>query len=146
MVPSGRFKNWTGLLFTPEGGGTPIPILGVTDCQYDPRVQLMSGAGDSDIGPSSKNVSQSDPQFTVELEHLSVLMSLSPGMRGAFQAIHNDADNEEGTGAMMYVMAHAILGNTPRGGRFRAYGTSRITVESWWPDGRTNPVSITQVA
>lgn len=144
-TPSGRFKNWSSVIFTPDGG-VAIPILGVTDVQIDPRAQLISGAGDADIGPSSKNLTQQDPQITIEFEHLAALTSLTPGMRGMFSAIHNDADNEEGTGAMEYAVANAIIGNTPRGGRFRQYGTSRITIETWMPDGRTYPISISIAA
>jgi hypothetical protein len=140
-TPSGRFKNWTGVIFTPETG-SPVTLFGVTDVQIDPRAQLISGAGDADIGPSSKSLAQSDPQITIEFEHLASLISLTPGMRGAFAAIHNDADNEEGTGAMKYTAAYAMIGNTPRGGRFRQYGTSRLTIETWMPDGRTYPISV----
>jgi hypothetical protein len=142
MPPSGRFLNWDNVSFTPDNSTVPIPIQGVTDVQYDPRVRFVEGAGDTDIGPSSKNVSETNPQFTVEFEHLSALMSLTEGMIGTFTATHLDADNGIGTGAMVYTAHPAVVGNLPRGGRFRAYGTSRMTIETKTPDGRTSPVSV----
>lgn len=144
-TPSGRYKNWSGVVFTPTAG-SPIPLLGVTDLQIDPRGQVVAGAGDADLGPSAKHLISEDPQVTVEFEHLEALRAVSPGMRGTLTAIHNDADNEEGTGAMEYTISNCIIVNTPRGGRFRAYGTSRITIETWRPDGRTHPISITIAA
>jgi hypothetical protein len=141
-TPSRMFKNWTGVVFTPEGG-VPIPITGVTNVDVAMRVQTISGSGDADYGPTSKHTVSDDPMFTVELQHLDVLRLLTPGLHGTFTAIHNNADNDEGSGAMEYNAAYAMIGDTPRGGRHRAYGTGRIQIETWRPDGRTSPISIT---
>lgn len=142
MPPNGRFINWTDVSFLVTGSTIPIIIMGVTDIQIDPRGQVIAGAGDADLGPSSKHMTQEDLQVTIETEYLAILRQLTPGTRGVLSATHNDADNGEGTGAMIYTIGPCIVVNTPRGGRFRAYGTSRITFETYRPDGRTNPMAI----
>jgi uncharacterized protein with LGFP repeats len=144
-TPSGRFRNWSNVVFTTEAN-VDIPILGITDLQIDPRAQTIAGAGDADLGPSTKNLSQEDPQVTITTERLAILRTLIPGLKGSLTMTHNDADNEEGTGAMVYTVANCMIANTPRGGAFRQYGTGRIIVETYRPDGRTNPIAITVAA
>jgi hypothetical protein len=142
MPPSGRMMNWSDVVFTPDAG-LPMTITGVTNGDYDPRARSITGSGDGDVGPSSINKTEEDPQFTVETEHLSLLQAIVPGSRGMLTARHNDANNGQGAGSMLYTFANVFVDNTPRGGRHKAYGTGRIIFRTWWPDGVTHPVSVT---
>lgn len=145
MPPGGRFLNWSNIVFTPDNNGVPgapISVLGVTNADFDPQAKVISGAGDGDLGPTSINLTDEDPRFTVEFERLSIMRTITPGMRGSLTATHNDNDNGAGTGAMQYVFSNVFVENTPRGGRFRTYGTGRIIFRTWRPDGVTNPVAV----
>lgn len=143
-TPNGRYLNMSGVSFTPDGvGGVAVPILGVTTWDFDERGKTISGSGDADIGPSSKHLTESDPQVTIEFEHLAAARALSPGTHGTLRGTQQDADNGEGTGAMEYVLSNCIIANRTIGQRHRQYGTSRLTVETSRPDGITHPLAIT---
>lgn len=141
-LPNGRFLNWSDLWFQVYGTSVKIPILGVRDVQHDPRAQDIAGQGDASPGPEMRHMTQTDPQFTIELERLAVLATLTPGTKGTFHAIQRDADNGTGPGSMEYTVDPAMIGNTPRGGRYNQYGSGRMTIMTWRPDGETDPVSI----
>jgi hypothetical protein len=145
MAASGRQLNWTNVAFTPEGG-TAIPLLGVTSVTIDHQGKSIAGAGDGDTGPSSRNLTDEDPLITIELERIMTLSGLALGTRGTFTATHMDADNGAGAGALIYAVAHCMVRNVSKVGRFRTYGTGTLVIETWSPDGRTSPVSTTIAA
>lgn len=140
-TPGGRFMNWINLTFTPTGG-TAITILGVTNVAYDPQAKVITGAGDGDMGPTSINLTETDPKFTIDLEHLAIMRTLTPGLRGSFSGTFMDAENGVSSGAMIFTVANAIVENFTIGGKFRAYGSGSLHIRTWSPDGITPPVSI----
>jgi hypothetical protein len=140
-MPAPRCLNVKGTQFEPAGAGAVIPILGVTGFNYTTNGTIIQGAGDGDIGPSSVNMVGMDPRLTFDIEDLEVLTLIGPGSRGTLSFTHMSEDGD-GPGSMDYVVSNAVVEDTPRSGRFRAYGTGQIQFRTFWPDGFTNPVSV----
>jgi hypothetical protein len=140
-MPANRLLNISGAQFQPDASGTPIPLTGVTGFDFTTNGTIIQGAGDGDLGPSSVNLVAQDPRFTADIEGLAVLTMIWPGLRGTLTFTHM-SEKGDGPGSMDYVIANCMVEDTPRSGRFRAYGTGRIQFRTFWPDGQTNPVSI----
>lgn len=140
-MPAPRCLNVKGVQFTPLNSGAAIPLMGVTGFDFQTNGTVIQGAGDGDLGPSSMNLVSQDPRFTCDIEGLEVLAIIWPGMRGTVRFTHMSEDGD-GPGSMDYIVANAMIEDTPRSGRHRAYGTGRIQFRTYWPDGLTNPISV----
>lgn len=140
-MPAPRCLNVKGAQFEPDGAGAVVPITGVTGFNYTTNGTIIQGAGDGDIGPSSVNMVGMDPRLTFDIENLEVLTLIGPGARGTLSFTHMSEDGD-GPGSMDYIVANAMIEDTPRSGRHRAYGTGRIQFRTYWPDGLTNPISV----
>jgi hypothetical protein len=141
-----RFVNTTNHAFTVAGQtGAPVatPVTEVTNVVYDPRPQLIAGSGDGDAGPSSKSKVAEDPHVTITMEDIAVLSTLVPGTLGTYTWEYiQDGQLAGAAGNLIYTLANCIIGPTPRTARHRAYSEGTLTIETYWPDGQTHPLSI----
>lgn len=141
-----RFVNTANHVFTIAGQtGTPVPtpVNEVTNVAYDPRPTLLAGSGDGDAGPSSKSKVFEDPHVVVTTEDISALSTLVPGTLGTYTwEVIRENQLAGATGNLVYTLANCIIGATPRTSRHRQYSEGTLTVETYWPDGQTHPLSI----
>lgn len=140
VLPNGRYLDLEACTFTPFDTNIEVAITGVQSCDVDPQGQSIAGMGDADAGPSSRHQTQTDPQATLEMQHLAILTTLPPGTKGIFTVTFRDADNGIGPGALTQTLNPAMIENTTRSSRNKQYGTGRITIRTWRPDGKTNPL------
>lgn len=143
MSATKRFMNWTGVTFTPANG-SPIAITGVSSIQIDTGGSLLKFSGDGDRYNTTVVNDFNEPQVTVQAADLAAIQSCPVGTVGIFTAIHNDAKNGTGSGAITYILNNAVVAKNPFGGSHRQYGSGTLSLTSFSADGVTNPLSSTQ--
>lgn len=148
-IATKRHMNWTGVKFTPSGGGTAIPLTGVQTVSIDPQGTNEKFQGDGDRLPSLVVNSFSEPMATVEFGDASALVNVPVGTEGTFEATLNDALNHtvgNMTGSITYTLTHAVIRSKPTTGTHRQYARTTCTVECYAPDGQTNPLTVSVAA
>jgi len=140
MPASKRFMNWTGVSFTPANGSTTT-ITGVTSVLIDAGGSLVKFSGDGDRYTTTIVNDFNDPTVTVQSADLAAVRANPVGTLGTFTAIHNDAKNGTGTGAIIYTLSNAIIANNPIRGSHRQFGQGTLTLSAFSADGVTNPLS-----
>jgi hypothetical protein len=134
--------NWTGVTFTPQGGSS-IALTGVTSVQIDLGGSLQKFAGDGDRFHTTVVNDFHDPTVTIQCADLAAIRMLPVGTVGTFTATHNDARNGQGSGAITYTLANAVVASNPIQGSHRHFGQGTLTLTAFSADGVTSPLSTT---
>jgi hypothetical protein len=140
MPATKRFMNWTGVSFTPTGG-TATTITGVSSVAIDTGGSLLRFSGDGDRYSTTVVNDYNEPVVTVHAADLAGIRANPVGTVGTFTAIHNDAKNGTGTGAITYTLTNAIIATNPVQGSHRQFGQGTLTITAYSSDGITNPLS-----
>jgi hypothetical protein len=133
--------NFSACTFTPVSA-TAINLDGITQIQLDPGGSVAKFGGDVDHGPSTVVNDYVDYTVTITMADISLLNTLTPGLRGVLTWTHQDAKGAVG-GSIIYTLADAMIVNNPSGGQFRQYGMGTVQVTAEWAGGSTNPLSVT---
>jgi hypothetical protein len=140
MSATKRFMNWTGVTFTPLNGSATT-ITGVTSVTIDSGGSLAKFSGDGDRYVTTMVNDFNEPTVTIHSADLSALRANPVGTVGTFTAIHNDAKNGVGTGAVTYTLANAVVAACQLQGAHRQFGQGSLTLGAFSGDGVTNPIS-----
>jgi hypothetical protein len=139
---TGRHLNWSGMAFTPTGGSS-TPMTSIVDCQIDDQGRIIGTSGDANNRPIIKTPVFSDPMVTLTYEDQRLAVTFPFGTKGSWTGTHNDGANVATTGAVVYVLSNAVIGNHTRGGAHQQFGRGTVRIESYSADGTTNPLSST---
>ena len=140
MPATKRFLNWTGVTFTPLGG-SPIPITGVTSVTIDSGGSLLKFAGDGDRYNTVVVNDFNEPTITVQAADLAAIRANPVGTVGTFTAVHDDARNGTGSGAITYTLSNAVIASNTVKGAHRQFGQGTLTLSAFSGDGITNPLA-----
>lgn len=143
-TPSKRHMNWTTVTYI-TSTPTTFTSTGVQSIEIEPGGQVITSSGDADKYPTTIVLNFSEPQITVKLLDLNLLHSLTPGLRGTFSAVHNDAKNgvTASSGGYTLALANAIIVNNPSSGAHKEFGSGDFVMKAESTDGSTNPLSYT---
>jgi len=144
VTPTNLFLNWTQVAFTPTGGSA-LSINLVESIDFDPGGQLLPHSSDAARYPVAMVNHMNNPKATVHTANVAKINTLSPGSRGTFQAVLNDALNGDvvGSGAIKYVLNNAVVQNNPSHAQHQQYGKGSVTYLAYSSDGVTSPLSAT---
>lgn len=143
MPATKRFMNWTGTKLTVSPSSVIVNITGVTNVQIAGGGSLKKFSGDGDRYNTTVVCDEEDPVITVTTADETAVRTLTPGTRGTFYTVHNDAKNgnSAGGGAIAHTMSNAIVGDYGVGGAHKAYGSNTIVIHGESADGLTNPLA-----
>jgi hypothetical protein len=145
MPTPSLWLNTSGVAWTPTGSGTPTALNRITQAGLDWNQETINNRADLDIYDSSAHVVGFKPTVTFQGMNVHLYLNLTPGI-GAITWKVGNADNQTGTGSVIWTMTPAMnqLGNYTGG--HGAYATGGISFVGLAPDGLTNPASFSVVS
>jgi hypothetical protein len=134
--------NWTGVSFTPTGGGA-TSITRVTAGMFGQGGRLVKFKGDTDLYPTIIAAPTVEPHASFTTADVGTMMGFAPGTGGSLAATLSDAKAAAG-GAVVFALSNAVFENAAATGHHAEFATVTGTWQAYSSDGVTNPLSFTR--
>jgi hypothetical protein len=135
------FINTTLVKWTPMGG-TLVALNRITQAGLSWGYEVINNRADLDIYDSSAHIVGAKPTVTLAGVNVGLYLNLVMGI-GAIAWQIGNADDQAGTGSLIYTMTPSMNPLGDYSGPHGAYATGNLTFTGVAIDGLTNPVSYT---
>ena len=133
------FINTSLVKWTPSGG-TLVALNRITQAGFSWGIEVINNRSDLDIYDSSAHAVGAKPTVTFSGMNVGVYLQLVTGI-GAITWQIGNADDQAGTGSLIYTMNPCMNPLGDYSGAHGAYATGNLSFMGLAADGLTNPVS-----
>lgn len=137
--------NTSGVAWTPTGSGTPIQMVRITQFQFGWNPEIINNRADLDIFDSSAHVVGYKPTASFQGNNPMAYLNVLSGI-GAITWQVGNADNQTGTGSVIWTMTPSMCQQGDYTGPHGQYASGGLTFMGVAADGLTNPASYTIVS
>ena len=140
MSKSGFNIGWSSVTITPAGGSAVV-ILNITEVDFIRSSTKKSFYGDLAVFAKIINNKEKKRGVKISTANVEALQAIPEDTPCTIVAVHNDAKNGTGAGAITCTLINAICGDNPYKGPANNYAMGEITFEAFSADGVTDPFS-----